>query len=85
MENGKKNTVFGLSALLSIILLIPFGQSSFAAGVKSIQTNAGPSKRRCESVRCRNRQRRRIARANCRLEGGYSVGRTCVNREPGYD
>ncbi|NEV65209.1 hypothetical protein [Thiorhodococcus minor] len=38
---------------------------------------------RCQSERCRNRQRRRIFRAECRLEGGYAIGWTCRIPEGG--
>ncbi|NEX23315.1 hypothetical protein G3480_23960 [Thiorhodococcus mannitoliphagus] len=38
---------------------------------------------RCQSQRCRDRQRRRIFRANCRLEGGYAIGWTCTIPEGG--
>jgi len=83
MKHGNR-TIFGLSALLSI-LLIPIGQSSFAAGVKQMQSNAKPSQRRCQSVGCRRRQRRRIGRANCRLNGGYNWGGNCVMNPDGID
>lgn len=53
-------------------------QSANAAG--NIKANVDPSKLRCQSVRCQNRQIRRLKRAKCRLLGGSPsiTGRKCT-------
>ena len=57
------------------------------ASSNTINSNVEPNTLSCQSQSCKNRQHRRILRAQCRLEGGWpsNGGRTCTIREPGVD
>ena len=77
-----------MSNKVSIKILLAILVSSFALTVGHANVQAQTSSNtlnsdtpqttlRCSSVRCRNRQYRRIRRANCRLDGGIRIGGTC--------
>ncbi len=57
------------------------------ASSNTINSNVEPSALGCKSQSCKNRQHRRILRAECRLQGGTpsNGGHTCTVREPGWD
>lgn len=80
--NASSNAIEQNNALNNTIRSDTAEQSDASSSTTMTSDADEPDMLSCQSVRCRNRQHRRIFRANCRLQGGIVIGHTCRINDP---